>query len=251
MRETSPARKYPELPLIAVGGVLLKNGKVLLVKRKNEPGKGLWSIPGGLVEPNETLRDAVKRELREETGLDVEPLRVIHVAEVVEKDSEGRTKYHYVIVDHLCRIIGGTLRPGDDAKEVRWVSLSRAKELPITDTTRKLLEELTKGFFLVIKNRDVSRFLMAVPKGHKHIRAIIELKDGSLIVLHEATMENIARAVVEVELHPRREAILLKGVELEERKEGYGRYQLMEVELPDEAIKKEVTRLLGMDVGES
>lgn len=250
MRGTNPNREYPELPLIGVGGVLLRDGKILLAKRKNEPGKGLWSIPGGLVEPNETLGDAVKREIEEETGLNVEPLKPVHVAEVIDRDDEGRIKYHYLIVDYLCRVIGGALRPGDDAKEVRWIPLDKAKELPLTATTRKLLEELTKEFFLVIRNRDVSRFLMAVPKGHKHIRAILELEDGSIIVLHEATMESIARAVVEVEMHPRRRAILLEGRELDIRKEGYDRYQLIEVELPEEIIEEEVTKLLGMSGGE-
>ncbi len=245
MRNTR--REYPEVPLVGVGGVLLRDGKILLAKRKNEPGKGLWSIPGGLVEPGETLSEAVKREIREETGLEIEPVRPIHVAEVVERDEEGRIRYHYVLVDYLCRVVEGALRPGDDAKEVRWIPLERAKELPLTSSTKKLIDELTKGFFMVIRNRDVARVLMAVPKGHKHMRVVFELSDGSLIVFQEATMENVARAVVEVEMHPKRRAILLKGGELESRKEGYDKYQLIEEDVPDEEIEEEVTKLLGMD----
>ncbi|MDK2373255.1 MAG: NUDIX hydrolase [Candidatus Korarchaeota archaeon] len=245
MRDTR--REYPEVPLVGVGGVLLRNGRILLAKRKNEPGKGLWSVPGGLVEPGETLEETVRREIREETGLEVEATRPIHVAEVVERDEEGRIKYHYVLVDYLCRVTGGVLRPGDDAKEVRWIPLERAKDLPLTSSTKKLIEELTRGFFMVIRNRDVERVLMAVPRGHKHMRVMLELSDGSLMVFQEATMENIARAMVEVEMHPQRRAILLKGRELASRKEEYDRYQLLEEEVPEEEIEEEVTRLLSMN----
>ncbi len=233
--------------MVGVGGILLKDGKILLIKRKNEPGKGLWSVPGGLVEPGETLEKAIRREIREETGLDVEVVRPIHVAEVVERDEDGRIRYHYVLVDFLCREAGGRIRPGDDAKEVRWIPLDRAGDLPLTRTTKELIEELTRSFFLVVRNRDISRVLMAVPKGHEHMRTIFELGDGSLIVFQEATMENVARAVVEVEMHPRRRALILVGKELENRKEGYDKYQLIEEDVPEENVINEVTRLLGLE----
>ncbi len=218
-----------------------------MVRRKKEPGEGLWSVPGGLVESGETLKEATRREIKEETGLDVEVLGPVYVDEVVVKDDEGRIKYHYVLVDFLCRVVGGSLRPGDDAKEVRWIELHRAKELPLTDSTKRLISRITEGIFLVVRNRDVKRVLLGVPKGHKHMRVIFQLRDGSLIVFQEATMENVARAVVEVEMHPQRRALSLVGMELDERKEDYDRYQLIEEERLEEEIEEEITKLLRMD----
>ncbi len=244
MSETN--REYPKHPLVGVGGVLIKDNKILLVKRKNEPGKGLWAIPGGLVEPGETLRDAVRREVKEETNLTVDVLRPINADEIVVRDEEGRIKYHYVLVDFLCRVVEGSLKPGDDAKEVRWIDMKRAKELKLTDSTRTLLDKITEGFFLVIRNKNVRRVLMGVPKGHEHMRIAFELDDGSIIVFHEATMENVSRGMVEVEMHPTRNAISLLGVELDERKEGYSRYQLIEEDKKESEIVEELTNLLGM-----
>ncbi len=245
MRETS--REYPKYPLVGVGGILIQDNKILLVKRKNEPGKGLWAIPGGLVEPGETLKDAVKREIKEETNLVVDVLRPINADEIVVRDDEGRIKYHYVLVDFLCKVIEGSLKPGDDAKEVRWIDIKRAKNLQLTNSTRKLLDRITEGFFLVIRNRDVRRVLMGVPKGHEHMRVVFELNDGSTIVFHEATMENVSRGIVEIEMHPTRKAISLVGIELDERKEGYSRYQLIEEDMEESRIVEELTDLLGME----
>jgi len=239
-------REYPELPLVGVGGVLLRDGKILLTKRKREPGKGLWSVPGGLVEAGETMKEALKREMRADTNLDVAVVRPVYVDEVLIRDEEGRIRYHYILVDFLCRVRGGTLRTGDDAKEVRWIDIRRAKELPLTDSTRRLLEELTRGTLLVVRNRDVERVLIGIPKGHKHIRVVFQLSNGSVIVFQEATMENAARAMVEVEMHPQRRALSLAGRELDERKEGYDRYQLIEEDRADEEIEEEISRLLGM-----
>ncbi len=237
-------RRYPEHPLPGVGGVLIKDNRILLVRRKSEPGRGYWAIPGGLVELGETLEEAVKREMLEETGLEVVPLYPIYADTIIVKDEEGRVEYHYVLVDLLCKQVGGRLRPGGDAKEVRWIDLDRATNLKLADSTRRLIESLKAGFRLNVRNRDVEKVLIGIPKGHKHKRVLIVLKDGSLIVLHEATAENLARAMVEVEMHPYREAISLRGVELESRKEDYDKYQLIEEEIPEGLIVEEITRLL-------
>ncbi len=245
-------REYPPTPIVGVGGVLLRDDRVLLVRRKRDPGAGLWSIPGGHVRLGETLEEACARELAEETGLEVEPLRPIYAFDYIERDGEGRVRYHYVVVDLLCRPVGGTLRPGGDAKEVRWIPLDRALDLKLTSSTRRLLEELRRPFTVVVRNRDVDRFLFGVPRGHKHARAIFILRDGSRIVFQEATMENVARAVVNVEMHPSRKAIALRLVNLsrEERKPDYDQNQLLEEELGPEEIEEIITRELGSDVGE-
>lgn len=115
-------REYPERPLLGVGGVVLQNGHVLLVKRASEPLKGEWSIPGGLVELGEKLLDAVRREVLEETGLAVEPGEVLELFDSIWKDADGRCQYHYVLVDYLCHVTGGDLHAATDASEVRWVT---------------------------------------------------------------------------------------------------------------------------------
>ncbi len=237
-------REYPNHPLPGVGGVLLRNGKILLARRKTEPGRGYWAVPGGLVELGETLEEAVRREMLEETGLEVVPLYPIYADTVLVRDPDGKVKYHYVLVDLLCKQVGGRLRPGGDVKEVRWVELNHALKLKLADSTRKLIESLASGFRISIRNRDVDRVLIGVPRGHKHKRVILKLRNGSIIILHEATAENLARAMVEVEMHPSREAISLRGRELDIRKQDYDKYQLLEEDLPEDLIVDEITEII-------
>ncbi len=113
-------RTYPKHPIVGVGGVVIDRDRVLLIKRGKEPLKGEWSIPGGMLELGEELGDAVRRELMEETGVEVEPLDCIIVFDRVEKDG-ARVKYHYVIVDYLCRKKRGKPRPGSDVVDAKWV----------------------------------------------------------------------------------------------------------------------------------
>jgi mutator protein MutT len=113
-------REFPDRPIVGVGGVVVQDGQALIVKRAHEPRKGEWSLPGGIVELGETLVEAVKRELKEETGLDVEVGEVVEVFDRVHH-AGGRIQYHFVIVDYLCRPVGGTLRAADDAEDVAWV----------------------------------------------------------------------------------------------------------------------------------
>jgi mutator protein MutT len=113
-------REFPLSPLVGVGAVVVEQGRVLLIRRGTEPLLGQWSIPGGLVDVGETLLDAVVREVREETGLLVEPVELIELLDRIHRH-EGRVRYHYVIADYLCRVAGGTLLAASDADAVRWV----------------------------------------------------------------------------------------------------------------------------------
>jgi mutator protein MutT len=113
-------REFPVAPLVGVGAVIVDEGRVLLAQRGHEPGLGRWSIPGGLIEVGESLSEAVVREVREETGLEVEPVELVELLDRIHRDGE-RVRYHYVIADYLCRVVGGELRAASDAAAVRWV----------------------------------------------------------------------------------------------------------------------------------
>lgn len=113
-------REFPEVPLVGVGGVVVRDGRVLLVQRGQEPLKGQWSLPGGLLEVGESLEAGVAREVEEETGLQVRPVELIELLDRIHRQGT-RVRYHYVIADYLCRVTGGELCAGSDAAAVRWV----------------------------------------------------------------------------------------------------------------------------------
>jgi ADP-ribose pyrophosphatase YjhB (NUDIX family) len=113
-------REFPETPLVGVGAVVVEEGRVLLVRRGTEPLLGRWSLPGGLLEVGESLSAGVVREVREETGLTVEPLELIELLDRIHREGE-RVRYHYVIADYLCRVAGGALQAASDADAARWV----------------------------------------------------------------------------------------------------------------------------------
>ncbi|MDR3724778.1 MAG: NUDIX hydrolase [Terracidiphilus sp.] len=112
-------REFPEAPLVGVGAVIVDKGRVLFIRRGTEPMKGRWSIPGGLVELGESLTDAVRREVKEETGLEVEVVELIELLDRIYRD-DTRVRYHYVIADYLCRVTGGETHAGSDAAEAHW-----------------------------------------------------------------------------------------------------------------------------------
>jgi 8-oxo-dGTP diphosphatase len=116
------AKEYPSGPVVGVGGVVVREGRALIVKRAHEPRRGEWSIPGGAVEVGERLTDAVRRELREETGLEVEVGGVLELFDRIHHDSDGRVRYHFVIVDYLCHAPNGDAVAGTDAEAVAWVT---------------------------------------------------------------------------------------------------------------------------------
>lgn len=113
-------REYPDRPIVGVGAVIIQSGRVLLVKRGSPPLLGQWSLPGGVVELGETLRSAVEREAREETGLQVKAGEIVEVLDRIIPGEEGRAQYHYVLIDFLCRVTGGELLAGGDAADVAW-----------------------------------------------------------------------------------------------------------------------------------
>ncbi len=136
-------REFPEFPLVGVGAIIIDPPRVLLVKRAHPPIQGQWSIPGGVLEVGEMVRDAAIREAREETGLIVEPGELLGVFDRVLRDREQRVQYHYVLIDFLCKPVGGELRAASDAEEVRWFTL---EELPALNLARDTQEVIRKGF---------------------------------------------------------------------------------------------------------
>lgn len=139
--KVSNGREYPELPIVGVGGVVISKGRVLLIRRGNPPLEGEWSIPGGTLEVGETLPEAVKRELAEETGLVVRVGELIEVLERIFLDPEGRTKYHYVILDYLCEVTSGNARAGSDATDLAWADESELGKYELNAATTRVIQK--------------------------------------------------------------------------------------------------------------
>jgi len=135
-------REYPDCPRVGVGAIVVKDGRVLLVKRATEPSKGLWAIPGGSLELGETLREGAEREIREETGIEVDVKYPVYTFDFFEKDKNGKIRFHFVIVDMLANYIGGELRAADDALEARWLSPSDLKNMELSVSTVKVLKNI-------------------------------------------------------------------------------------------------------------
>lgn len=133
-------REYPTQPVIGVGAVIIHKGKILLAKRGSEPGKNKWSIPGGLVELGETVRDTVVREVKEESNLNVEVHSLIDVVDNLEPDVRGKWLYHFVILDFFVRLKGGNLHAGSDVVDVRWVFLNEVEKYDLTKIFREFFE---------------------------------------------------------------------------------------------------------------
>ena len=139
--ETTVNGAYPNRPLVAVGAVVFKEDKVLLVLRAKPPAENHWTIPGGSVELGETLQEAAEREIWEETGLTIKAGAPVYIFDVIKRDSKGAILFHYVIVDLAADYMGGELRPGDDAIDVCWASSMDVTTLKVSAATRKLLKQ--------------------------------------------------------------------------------------------------------------
>lgn len=135
------SRRYPQAPLLGVGAVIFRGEQVLLIERGKEPLKGWWTLPGGLVEPGERLENAVRREVMEETGLRVTPRAIAAVFERIMPDEEGRTEFHYVIVDYLCEYLSGSLAAASDVADAAWVALGDMGTLKMAPGTPPVIRE--------------------------------------------------------------------------------------------------------------
>jgi 8-oxo-dGTP diphosphatase len=132
--------QYPKKPVVGVGAVILEGDKILLEQRKNEPSKGKWSIPGGLVELGERMEDAVAREVKEETGLEVNEPRLIDVVNYVSYGERGAVIYHYVIVDYLVTVMRGKPKAASDAAALKWVPFNELEQYDLTESFRLFFE---------------------------------------------------------------------------------------------------------------
>jgi len=136
----SDSRQYPERPIVGVGAVIVDDGKVVLIKRKYEPLKGHWSLPGGMVEVGEALDTALTREMQEETGLIVDVGPVIEVFDRIMRDEQRRVRYHFVLIDYLCWPSSGTLRAGSDVDEAIWVDPAALEPYSLTDKATSVIQ---------------------------------------------------------------------------------------------------------------
>jgi len=135
------SREYPDSPLVGVGAVIVRDHRVLLIRRGQPPLLGEWSLPGGVLECGETLREATIREAREETGLIVETGELLGVYERVVHSEDGRVRYHYVLIDFLCRAVAGKPEAGSDAAEVNWFASEELDSLNLPTDTREVIEK--------------------------------------------------------------------------------------------------------------
>jgi ADP-ribose pyrophosphatase YjhB (NUDIX family) len=132
-------RQYPQQPLVGVGAIIIADGRVALIKRGKAPLLGEWSIPGGMLELGETLRQGAEREAFEETGLIVRATELLGVFERIVPDAEQRTSYHYVLIDFLCEIVSGQMLAGGDASDARWFTPEEVSALPLPEDTASVI----------------------------------------------------------------------------------------------------------------
>ncbi|MCK4952707.1 NUDIX hydrolase [Candidatus Bathyarchaeota archaeon] len=147
---------YPNQPIIGVGAVIIRNGKLLLEQRKANPGRGKWSVPGGVVELGESSKQTVIREVKEETNLIVEEPTLIDVVNYIVLDEKRKVKYHFLIVEYFMKLKGGTLKAADDAAELRWVSFDEVKNYDLIKSFREFFQKNLQ----VLEKLDSSSVLM-------------------------------------------------------------------------------------------
>jgi len=145
--ENNSGRQYPQLPQVAVGAIVIKDNRVLLVKRGKAPSNGQWAIPGGRVELGETLQEAAERELLEETNIEISAGEPAYCFDVIVRDDKDQVQYHYVIIDLKADYVSGEVQRGDDAVEAAWIAPEEIGSLPVNQTTRHVLRGVV-GFVI-------------------------------------------------------------------------------------------------------
>ena len=140
-QELLAKREYPERPIVGVGGVVISNGRALLIRRGAAPLKGQWSIPGGMLELGETLIEGVQRELAEETSIEVRVLELIEVFERIELDSAGNPRYHFVVLDYLCEFLRGEAKAGSDVSDLAWAAPSEFLNYDLTEVATRVIQK--------------------------------------------------------------------------------------------------------------
>jgi 8-oxo-dGTP diphosphatase len=135
------SREYPDHPIVGVGAVVWKDGKVLLIQRGQPPAEGTWSLPGGGQELGETVREAAAREVKEETGLEVEVGRLIDVVDAIVTDTTGRLRNHYTLIDFRCDWVAGVAKASSDARDVKWVRPDEVDDLVSWEETKRIIRQ--------------------------------------------------------------------------------------------------------------
>jgi len=139
-------KEYPDHPRVGVGAIVIKDDAVLLVRRGINPGKGLWAIPGGNLNLGETLQDAAEREIMEETGIEIKAKLPPHITfDLIDRDGEGKIRFHYVIVDLIADYVSGEPKGADDALDARWVKIKELDKMPVSKNTLKVLKSYHLG----------------------------------------------------------------------------------------------------------
>lgn len=134
-------RRYPKRPILGIGALIFKGRRILLAQRGKQPLRGWWSLPGGMLETGESLIDGIRREVWEETGLEVKPVEIATVFERIIPDGAGRTEYHYVLIDYVCRITGGEANPATDVSALAWVAEDELDSYRLTEGTLPVIRE--------------------------------------------------------------------------------------------------------------
>ncbi len=146
------ARRYPPRPITGVGAVILNSEQILLIKRGKDPHQGSWSLPGGAQKLGETIFEAARREIREETGLKIEILGLIDVVDSIRRDNKGDIEFHYTLVDVAAKVLDGNLKAGGDAQNCRWFTLNEIEAMDIWSETKRVIGLATTQFQTIPKS---------------------------------------------------------------------------------------------------